>query len=91
MGRKRHDQNFAGLRLDCISLLAGETRKGTAAERAASGVLREPLYWVGNTLSLTTLGFQHIYGEPAASSHRWWPLVHGHRTIHRHYRRLAYA
>ena len=31
--------------------------KEHAAERAASGVLREPLYWVGSTLSLTTLGF----------------------------------
>lgn len=46
--------------------------KEHAAERAASGVLREPLYWVGNTLSLTTLGFSiYIYGEPAAGSHRW--------------------
>ncbi|MEO6382025.1 MAG: hypothetical protein ABIO35_08505 [Nitrobacter sp.] len=30
--------------------------KEQAAELAASGVLREPLFWMGNALSLTTLG-----------------------------------
>ncbi len=39
--------------------------KEHAAERAASGGLREPLYWVGNTLSLTTLGFSiYILASP---------------------------
>jgi hypothetical protein len=33
----------ASLRLDCISLLAGETREGTRGRKGASGVLREPL------------------------------------------------
>ena len=30
--------------------------KEHAAELAASGVLREPLFWIGSVLSLTTLG-----------------------------------
>ena len=38
--------------------------KEHAAERAASGVLREPLYWVGNTLSLMTLGFSIYMASP---------------------------
>ena len=42
--------------------------KEHAAERAASGVLREPLYWVGNTLSLTTFGFS-IYMASLRPAH----------------------
>lgn len=42
--------------------------KEHAAELAANGVLREPLYWVGNTLSLTTLGFS-IYMASLRPAH----------------------
>jgi hypothetical protein len=43
----------AGIALLCWGVMRAKQR---AAERAASGVLRTPLYWIANVLALCTLG-----------------------------------